>query len=139
MVKLLRCNFLFWTVIGLVVVNGCIFGIQEKEGQEDFSQKERQMIMEDVWPDGCLSCHRVEDEDRTIGVYVNNNIEGHPVIGSKYLVECMGCHGLGEEDFGRRLHASHMKSRLYTEFFNSGCLGCHQMNDEGKVFVKGLE
>lgn len=139
MVKLLVENPLLFIIALLVAVNGCLAGIQERKGQEDYSLEERHMIMQDAWPKGCISCHRVTDDDKNIGFLVNQEIEGHPVIDSRTLKECMDCHRSGEENFVNRLHVSHMKSRKYIEYFHSNCLGCHQMNNKGKVFVKGLE
>lgn len=108
-------------------------------GTRDDGSGEWQVLMGDAWPEGCNSCHRAEDKDRTIATYTNQRIQGHPVIDSRYLKECMECHRSGEQRFQRRLHQSHLQSRIFIELMNSNCQGCHQMNQQGDIYVKDLE
>lgn len=117
----------------------CMPRAQEDSPVEDLDQQERQLVMEDRWPEGCNSCHKVEGKDRTIATYTNQRVAGHPVVDSRDIEDCYDCHRTGDDRFARSLHLSHMNSRVYTEAFGAGCIGCHQMNDQGKVFIKGLE
>ncbi len=135
-------NLLFIFLIVVLIILAIIFGyisrMEQKSRQEDLDQQERQLIMEDFCPEGCNSCHKVTDKDRTIATYTNQHIQGHPVIDSKTIEDCMDCHNPGEERFTRRMHFSHLNSRIFTELMDSSCVGCHQMDDKGRIFIKGL-
>ncbi|PKM83863.1 MAG: hypothetical protein CVU88_00780 [Firmicutes bacterium HGW-Firmicutes-13] len=131
--------FILAVSIYLVSFGGCSSWIQERGGQEDFDPQERRMVLEDVWPEGCISCHKVSGpQDHTLATIVNEHLQGHPAVDSKNIKECMECHRPGEERFYHRLHVSHMNSRIFTELLDSSCIGCHQMEEKGEIFIKGL-
>ncbi len=135
----LRITIFIAILILFSMFTGCMPRAQEESRTEDLDQQERQLVMEDRWPEGCNSCHKVDDKDRTIATYTNQRVVGHPIVDSKDIEDCMDCHRPGDDRFARSLHLSHMNSRVYTEVFGGGCIGCHQMNDRGHVFIKGLE
>jgi len=140
---------LFWrytAVVSLLVLVGLtVVGCPNQEeapddtgdnaGDEDCVSPDEvaQLIdpLRDPAPEGCTGCHK--DEHR-----LSNEVpEGHPgVAEDSELADCMQCH---EDEFGQILHTFHLQSETYVQTLQGNCSGCHKMEDDGSIFVKGWE
>jgi hypothetical protein len=100
-------------------------------------------MTQDQAPNGCEDCHRKisEEKDYTLAAEANE-IEGHPTVKEDATVQdCYKCHSKdSDKPFGKILHAGHLvEGEHYKEKYDSNCINCHKVNDNGSIIVKDLE
>ncbi|MGE5576199.1 MAG: hypothetical protein ACM3TT_03255 [Syntrophothermus sp.] len=93
---------------------------------------------EDKFPQGCVSCHKVEgDKDYSLSAEIQK-IKGHPPIKANDPKACMACHKEGKLAFKKVIHPVHLNSQTFGPKLGGNCLSCHAMATDGTMSVKGL-
>lgn len=88
----------------------------------------------------CTECHKPGTQ------YSLSNeakgIEGHPPVNSDEVSTCMRCHANESKDYAFMyvLHTGHLGSEdsHFVTNYNGQCTTCHQMTQNGKVVVVGV-
>jgi len=111
---------------------------QTETKQEDVKEE---LAIRDNAPEGCATCHvKKDDKDYTLAAEVKQ-FPNHPTLPPDATVKnCVACHGpTSERPLGRILHVGHLKGNVYPKKYDSNCINCHRMADNGDMAVKGLE
>ncbi len=112
---------------------------QTETKQEDVKEE---LAIKDNAPQGCATCHvKQDDKDYTLAAEVKQ-IPNHPTLSPDATVKnCVACHGpTSQRPLGMVVHPRHLKGdNVYTKKYDSNCINCHRMLDNGDMVVKGLE
>jgi hypothetical protein len=101
-------------------------------------EKKLKLLTQDNSEGGCSGggCHEGEYSLQN----EVENLEDHPSVESDSLAECMKCHASGEYAFKTLIHKVHLvEGEHYTDEYDKNCINCHEISEEGKVSVEGLE
>lgn len=92
----------------------------------------------DPAPNGCGDCHKkvAPDKDYTLAAEAAR-VKGHPKVTATTVKECMVCHAERVKPFKQVLHTAHLKGKVYTQKYDTSCIACHKMRDDGSIGVKG--
>lgn len=112
-----------------------------QEAKEEAAEKPATPALTDPAPGGCNDCHTKKgpNEDYTLQAEAAR-VKGHPKTNTNTVKECIVCHGdRSSKPFKKILHTAHLRGQVFPKRWDTNCIACHKMRDDGSIGVKALD